>query len=218
MKTVLNDTYPYLPSANRSSRDGHEPAIIVDHYTGGPFSARGQADWMLKSEAGVSYHFLVGREGDVYQLVPLDEKAWHAGISSYRHPETGETEGWLNLWSIGIGYANAGLLARDGNDDFWVPIGGDVVPYEGPEPVCGTLKYDDGREVHGCWEPYPGAQIEAGLELHKALVSEGWPSQHVGHEECAMPFGRKSDPGPAFPWVRFGRLHATRRTWPEVAP
>lgn len=44
----------------------------------------------------VSSHLVVGREGDVYQCVAFDQRAWHAGISEFQ----GRTA--CNDFSIGI--------------------------------------------------------------------------------------------------------------------
>lgn len=43
-----------------------------------------------------SAHFLVGRDGEIYGLVPLNRQAWHAGRSEHR-----DRPG-LNSWTIGI--------------------------------------------------------------------------------------------------------------------
>ena len=44
----------------------------------------------------VSAHFLVRRDGAVLQFVPIDQRAWHAGRSSWAGREQ------ANDWSIGI--------------------------------------------------------------------------------------------------------------------
>jgi len=44
----------------------------------------------------VSSHFLITREGDLIQLVPLHKRAWHAGISQFEDQEN------CNDFSIGI--------------------------------------------------------------------------------------------------------------------
>jgi len=44
----------------------------------------------------VSSHFLIRRDGEVVQYVPLQKRAWHAGVSSYDHREN------CNDFSIGI--------------------------------------------------------------------------------------------------------------------
>jgi N-acetylmuramoyl-L-alanine amidase len=48
----------------------------------------------------VSYHVIVDRDGTVYQLVDPTQRAWHAGVSSYR--------GRINVndFSIGLSFGN----------------------------------------------------------------------------------------------------------------
>jgi N-acetyl-anhydromuramyl-L-alanine amidase AmpD len=48
---------------------------------------------------GVSSHYLITRDGEVYRLVPESEKAWHAGPSIM--PEPDDRTG-VNEFSIGI--------------------------------------------------------------------------------------------------------------------
>ena len=44
----------------------------------------------------VSSHLLIRREGDLVQYVPLQKRAWHAGVSSYKNREN------CNDFSVGI--------------------------------------------------------------------------------------------------------------------
>ncbi len=64
-----------------------------------------------------------------------------------------------------------------------------------------------GVELVGfCTEPYPDAQIDTTVELCVELCRR-YPAitvdRIVGHEEIAIPPGRKKDPGPHFPWQHF---------------
>lgn len=52
----------------------------------------------------VSAHFLVRRTGDVVQFVPCSQRAWHAGVSSWRGRER------CNDFSIGIELEGTDLL------------------------------------------------------------------------------------------------------------
>ena len=48
---------------------------------------------------GVSSHYLINREGDIYQLVPEDKRAWHCGGSIMPEPDLREG---VNEFSIGV--------------------------------------------------------------------------------------------------------------------
>jgi N-acetylmuramoyl-L-alanine amidase len=56
--------------------------------------------WMMVRESRVSYHFLIGRLGDVYQLVDEEKRAWHAGVSSFAG------KGDCNTYSLGVSFGN----------------------------------------------------------------------------------------------------------------
>lgn len=63
---------------------------VVIHGTGGGQSANGLLNWMLKGERGKQYkkgialfHFLIGRQGEIYQVGFLDR--WYYHSSSGRH-------------------------------------------------------------------------------------------------------------------------------------
>lgn len=48
----------------------------------------------------VSYHYLLGRLGDVYQCVDDDKQAWHAGESAFRGVA------YCNQYAIGVSFSN----------------------------------------------------------------------------------------------------------------
>ncbi|WP_418360181.1 N-acetylmuramoyl-L-alanine amidase [Sphingobacterium detergens] len=58
-------------------------------------------------------------------------------------------------------------------------------------------------KVNGNYEDYTESQINAVIEVSKALI-KAYPSiiGVAGHEDIAMPRGRKDDPGPKFPMNR----------------
>ena len=53
-------------------------------------------------KVSASAHFMIGREGEIVQLVPLDFQAWHAGKSKWK--------GRSNCNDFMIGIENIGLL------------------------------------------------------------------------------------------------------------
>lgn len=203
--------YEAVHVPNHSPHSGNWDGILI-HYTAGG-SGRGTARW-AQGKIRASWHFLICRDGHTIQQVSLDREAWHAGISEWPH-SSGETLTGANHHSVGIELANRGLLQRSADGTFWFEAGGRLHPYEGPDPVEWDLCYFDGTAMRGWWEPFPDAQIEALKELLGDLSAVGVPLRLLGHEEVAMPLGRKMDPGPAFPWEKISRLHVHRRTWPR---
>ncbi len=206
--------YQFRSSPNHSART-REPTGCVIHYTASRDDDSALA-WLRREESQASAHFVIGRTGIVMQLVTLDRAAWHAGVSEWRYK--GETTSNVNDYSVGVELCNSGLLTRIGDNLFGVEVGRRVVSYDGPTPKQATLIYDDDRRIHGWWEPYPEAQMQALGHLLEDLAAAGYDLELVGHEEIAMPMGRKSDPGPAFEWDRLRRPAEDRRTRSVVIP
>jgi len=65
-------------------------------------------EFLCAKENGVSAHYFIARNGDVYNLVDDNKKAWHAGYSCWKGQE------FLNPNSIGIELGNTGV---EGNED-----------------------------------------------------------------------------------------------------
>jgi N-acetyl-anhydromuramyl-L-alanine amidase AmpD len=59
-------------------RNGRAIIAIVDHKTSGKFP--GCRDWLCSPDAQASAHYLITREGVIYQLVDDENTSWHAGI------------------------------------------------------------------------------------------------------------------------------------------
>lgn len=84
--------------------NGAVPRLIVLHYTGMD-SGRAAVDWLCNSTSKVSCHYLVDDDGTIVQMVDERQRAWHAGVSSWR----GEID--INSTSIGIEIQNQGHAA-----------------------------------------------------------------------------------------------------------
>lgn len=90
------------PSPNYGPRrEAGEPWIILLHYTGME-SAEAARDWLCNPQSAVSCHYLVDEDGDLTQMVDEEQRAWHAGISSWK----GVSD--INSASIGIEIHNPG--------------------------------------------------------------------------------------------------------------
>ena len=100
--------YAFVPSPNYNERPpGTEIQHIVVHATAAGTTSS-TVTWFLMTESQVSAHFVVGKDGRVVQMVPLEKRAWHAGQSAW---------GWatnLNHSSLGIEMVNL----DDGNDPY----------------------------------------------------------------------------------------------------
>lgn len=58
-------------------RNGKKIIAIVNHITAGTFP--GCLSWLRNPQAKASAHYLVTRQGKIYQLVRDEDTAWHAG-------------------------------------------------------------------------------------------------------------------------------------------
>ena len=155
-----------------------EPEMIILHYTAGT-DAMSSAKFLVRPEVKASAHLVIGRDGQVIQLVPFNIEAWHAGKSSYK----GRSE--LNRYSIGIELDNLGKLRFSGN--LFVAECGRVVP---PDEV-----YTDCSGDHPTyWHRYTERQIRVLQEICSLLV-ETYPIRDVVGHSVITP--RKIDPGPA---------------------
>lgn len=168
-----------VPSENFS----HRVDYLVLHFTSETF-ADSLRILTKDSDNPVSSHYLVPESGDetydgntlkIYQLVPEEERAWHAG-QSYWHGERS-----LNDRSIGIEIVNRSYC-RD-NDP----------ATESPTPEDQTCEFLD----------YSEEQLALVFELVKG-IAERYPGLDpvdvVGHGDISI--FRRVDPGPLFPWKR----------------
>lgn len=97
----------WMPSPNYNAR---RATLIVLHYTGETNAQRALQVLRSRNSGGpVSAHYLIGRDGAIYQLVAEDKRAWHAGDSQW-----GDSRD-INSISIGI------ELDNDGHEPFAPP-------------------------------------------------------------------------------------------------
>ena len=90
------------PSPNFGVRRASaRPELVVLHYTGMD-SAGDALARLCAPEFEVSSHYLIAANGELYQLVPETERAWHAGRGKWR----GRAD--INSRSIGIELDNPG--------------------------------------------------------------------------------------------------------------
>ncbi len=97
---VTIDTSHRASGSNYSSRRGKKPRMIVLHTTETD-SLDSAMHELTVGDRKVSAHYLIGRDGQIYQLVDENDSAHHAGDSSWRLV-TGEELKDVNQDSIGI--------------------------------------------------------------------------------------------------------------------
>ena len=130
---------------------------------------------------GVSHldgSLVIGRQGELFQLVPFDTEAWHAGRSCYGGRAN------LNRYSIGIELDNLGRLQwQEGR--FVAECGVEVAPAD--------VYVDDTGELATFWHRYTERQKRLLREICR-LLKQHYPIRYVvGHSDIT---DRKQDPGP----------------------
>jgi N-acetylmuramoyl-L-alanine amidase len=161
-----------------------KPIFIIVHYT-----AMENCDKAVKrltdAASQASAHLIIGRDGNIIQLAPFNKVAWHAGKSRWRNYEN------LNNYSIGIELDNAGWLNKSmGKYYSWFGKeypGEQVYVYKGKE-----------KRIRKFWHKYTEVQLAVTRKVIAAL-SAAYDIQEVLRHSDVSP-GRKTDPGPAFPF------------------
>jgi len=195
----------YKRSPNQSDRAGAAVVAVVLHYDASP-SDSATVNWLCNPASKVSAHYHLGRSGAITQMVPLDRVAWHAGQADIPLRD-GEYISSGNRSTIGIEMANLGLLQKTA-DGFAYAVDGALRKYKGATPLHAALTYPDGRRVEGWWEPFAEPLLASLTSVLQAIGAAGYVAATknlVGHDEVARPWGRKCDPGAAFPWERYHR-------------
>lgn len=196
----------WIDSPNHGgSLDVLDTAII--HYTGGG-DALSSVQWLCNPRSQASAHLVIGRDGRLYQLIPFDTVAWHAGRSAWTNPNGTLREGY-NKYSIGIELDNAGILesTRSG----FVSWFGRSYPKE--EVYYGTHRNETGSRY---WHRFTETQVLITEEICRLLIEEYGIKYILGHEEVSP--RRKQDPGPAFPLdkLRDRIFYASSEDGPEL--
>lgn len=103
-----NPMAQWVPSPNHDVR---RPTLIVVHFTQQDSVQQSLRTLSTGNSHGpVSSHYLIGKDGSLYQLVADEHRAWHAGAGSWR----GMSD--VNSFSIGI------ELDNNGSEPFTGPL------------------------------------------------------------------------------------------------
>lgn len=162
------------------------PDTLVIHFTGGS-SLDSSVEHLKNPDIKASAHLVIGRNGEISQLIDFNRVAWHAGTSEWK----GRTG--LNRYSIGIELDNAGRMERAGQT--FVSWFGRC--YQAHEVIRAKHRNESSESY---WHTYTEALLTACFAVCRCLANTYPINTIVGHEEIAP--GRKIDPGPAFPLER----------------
>lgn len=183
------------PSPNHGERRGcDKPDSIILHYTGMP-SASEALLWLANPLSQVSCHYFVFEDGRIWQMVPENRRAWHAGRSFWH----GETD--MNSRSIGIEIANAGhdLSTMPPNPgeypDF--PDGQIEAVIALVKDIAARWQIAPGR-ILAHSDIAPGRKVDPGEKFPWARLAEAelglWPEQ-AAPQPARMPTYRLGDEG-----------------------
>lgn len=167
--------------AANSSGGEMSPRYIICHDTAGRLNQFSSVDWFKSKECKTSAHFVVERDGTVTQMVPLNRKAFHAGVSKWKG------QSGLNSCSIGIEIVNPGKMDENGKAWFGQCCKPDEIEFKS------TPEHGD-----GWWLPYTESQVAA-VKLLCTLIVEEYPDCNEILTHWQISPGRKIDTNPLFP-------------------
>jgi len=203
------------PSPNQEyTRYGYPIEMIVLHYTASGSTA-GTVSWFMNPDSEVSVHYVVGRDGEIAQVVKDEFRAHHAGQGPLpgQSEEVGEKRRLRNRTiqpnsrSVGIEIVNWGPLEKRDNKYYtWMS-----------NECPGEVVYKGGRY----WQAYTETQLASLINLVVHLCKKhNVPAQYpplgpgtfdpeaenlatfkgiLGHSALD---DQKQDPGPHFDWDR----------------
>jgi N-acetylmuramoyl-L-alanine amidase len=194
-------------SISKNAGDLIDPDYIVIHYTATD-TAKSAVDWFMNTKSNpdkIAAHIVLDFDGTITQVVPFNQKANHAGTSTWDGVD------FFNSHSVGIEIVNPGFVEKLSDGSFRRLIGQD----KNNKPVFKTYPASDSNRImkathkHKFWTNkenqnwfiYPEAQLQALYKLCRVLFETYHFITAVGHDDISP--ARKPDPGPAFPWNAF---------------
>ena len=154
---LLKDGNPVSSKPSPNHGGAIEPELIVMHYTGD--NGIGGLQWLTTKGSQVSAHLWIAKTGVVWQLLPFNVRAWHAGRSEWDGKDD------CNSWSIGI--------ECQGTGDEWPEsqvqaIIGVLIALHKAYPITATVGHEDvapGRKV----DPGPNFPWDRAAEALKEV-------------------------------------------------
>ncbi|MDC3413233.1 LysM peptidoglycan-binding domain-containing protein [Terrihalobacillus insolitus] len=190
---ITDATLPYQNSKTRTEKVTHVMIHFISNAGVKPNDPYNAKDvYRIFLDYGLSAHYMIGRDGEIYQLVDESRVAFHSGKGNL--PEFPTYQNKMNEYSIGIE-----LLAVGTRDEMLSMMSGKTYDSINPSDIG-----------------YTDAQYRS-LNLLLETIFDRYPSvlrnrKHVvGHDEYAPE--RKTDPGSLFDWsrIRFKQTNDEKR-------
>lgn len=165
----IADDIQYVEGLAQSPWAQKSPRGVTVHYSADGSSERLRRE-MFATKIG--YHFLIEKKGRIIQTSSLDKTVHHAGKAMWRDLSP-------NRHHIAIAFICWGKLNDKGHT--WT----------------GLQIHNPVTRAKGMWEPATSEQEASLVRLLKflCLSYKISPEDICGHDECAIPHGRKADPG-----------------------
>lgn len=120
----------------------------------------------------LGYHILIDKDGSCYQGAPFTDRVYHAGKATWLGYKPNSSHVALSL--VSWGKLSHGKSWR-----------GDKIPEQ-----------EIAERQGGQWHKATDAQEKSLFDILKWFIDQGIDPRHIcGHDECALPPGRKVDPG-----------------------
>jgi len=179
--------YEFIPSPNFGERPINSPInSIVLHATVIP-TTEGTIQRFLDPVAQVSAHFVVGREGRIVQMVPIEKRAWHAGVSTW--------DGMKDMNNVSVGIEMVNL--NDGKDPY---------PDAQVQAVAGIIRFVRSRYL------VPDEHIVSHAQV---AIPQGRKSDPLGFDfDRIKALARLTPPAPVPPAAGFEQSQTWRHRAP----
>lgn len=155
------------------------PSGITVHYTG---DGSAQAAIKALKGAGLGYHIIIDRDGTVHQTCYLSQSVHHAGKALWNGKSP-------NRHHLAVAVVSWGaVLLKNGEYQAWTGMPLAKAEVQRRQGNLGAGDYH--------WHVCTRQQETALMAFLRWAVSKGIsPDDVCGHDEAAIPKGRKADPG-----------------------
>jgi N-acetyl-anhydromuramyl-L-alanine amidase AmpD len=153
----------------------------------------------LRAE-GLGYHVIIDRDGKIFQTCYFSHSVAHAGVAKWNGKSP-------NRCHVAVAVASWGAVGLK-NGKFYSWAGHEI-----PASEVARRRGNRGKDLYH-WHAATAGQEASLMMFLRWAVSKGIkPEDICGHDECAIPEGRKADPGGVIS-MTMGELREVLKTKP----